>query len=123
MSDGQPGVAVVEDDAEVRVALMRLLSSAGFATKTFASGAEFLISLDDDAPECVVLDLHMPEVSGFEVQRQLFERHPEVRVVVITGQDTVNARDRALTLGAKAYLSKPVDGEALLVAISDALHR
>jgi FixJ family two-component response regulator len=115
-------VAVVDDDTEVRVALMRLLSSAGFATETFESGAEFVQSIGARAPGCVVLDLHMPGLSGFEVQQQLVEHHPEVPVVIITGHDTAEARRRALSLGARAYLSKPVDGEALLLAISEALH-
>ncbi len=117
-------VAVVDDDSEVRVALMRLLLSAGFETETFASGAEFVQSIGghEHTPGCVVLDLHMPGLSGFDVQQQLLEQHPEVPVVIITGHDTAEARRRALNLGARAYLSKPVDGEALLVAIDEALH-
>jgi CheY-like chemotaxis protein len=66
---------------------MRLLSSAGFPTETFTSGAEFLHSIGDHAPQCVVLNLHKPELGGFEVQHQLLQRHPDVRVVVITGFD------------------------------------
>jgi FixJ family two-component response regulator len=115
-------VAVVDDDSEVRVALMRLLSSAGFETETFASGHEFMQSIGAQAPGCVVLDLHMPGLSGFDVQQTLGEQHPEVPVVIITGHDTAEARRRALSLGAKAYLSKPVDGDALLLAINEALH-
>jgi FixJ family two-component response regulator len=116
-------VAIVDDDSEVRVALMRLLSSAGFATESFASGAEFVQSIGEHehTPGCVVLDLHMPGLNGFDVQQQLVECHPDVPVVVITGHDTAEARRRALSLGARAYLSKPVDGEALLLAISEAL--
>lgn len=116
-------MAVVDDDADVRVALMRLISSAGFATETFASGAEFVQSLGDSSPECLVLDLHMPEVSGFEVQQLLHERHVEVPVVIITGRDTAEARSRAYSLGACAYFAKPVDGDALLDAIRGVLER
>ena len=118
-----PLVAVVDDDADVRVALMRLISSAGLAAEAFASGAEFVQSIGDHVPECLVLDLHMPELNGFEVHQQLLQHHPEVPVVVITGRDTTEARCHALSMGAKAYLAKPVDGEALLLAISDALGR
>ena len=64
-------LAVVDDDDDVRVALRRLVSSAGFAVETYASGAEFLRSVDDHEPDCVVLDLHMPRMSGFEVQGAL----------------------------------------------------
>ena len=67
MSTGDaPLLAVVDDDADVRVALTRLVSSAGFAVETFASGSEFLKSVDDHEPACVVLDLHMPEINGFD---------------------------------------------------------
>jgi FixJ family two-component response regulator len=116
-------VAVVDDDAEVRVALTRLISSAGFTAESFASGVEFVQRLGEheDTPGCVVLDLHMPGLSGFDVQQQLAERHLEVPVVVITGRDTAEARRHAMSLGARAYLSKPVDGEALLLAIDAAL--
>lgn len=115
-------VAIVDDDADVRVALMRLLSFAGFVTETFASGVDFVHSIDTHVPGCVVLDLHMPGLSGLEVQQELVERHPEVPVVIVTAHDTEEARMRAMGLGAKAHLSKPVDDEALLLAISDALH-
>ena len=114
-------LAVVDDDADVRVALTRLVSSAGFAVETFASGAEFLRSFEDHEPDCVVLDLHMPEMSGFDVQGALASGHPAVPVVVITGHDTPESRARAVEVGAKAYLCKPVDDEALLAAIGAAI--
>jgi FixJ family two-component response regulator len=63
-----PLLAVVDDDADVRVALTRLISSAGFAVETFASGAEFVRAIEDHRPDCVLLDLHMPEMSGLGVQ-------------------------------------------------------
>jgi FixJ family two-component response regulator len=69
-------LAVVDDDADVRIALQRLVSSAGFAVETFASGAEFLQSIEDHEPDCLVLDLHMPELSGFDVQGALAVGHP-----------------------------------------------
>ncbi len=114
-------LAVVDDDDDVRVALRRLVSSAGFAVETYASGAEFLRSVDDHEPDCVVLDLHMPQMSGFEVQGALALEHAGVPVVIITGHDTPESRTRALSLGAKAYLCKPVDDKALLSAISNAI--
>ena len=116
-------LAVVDDDEDVRVALARLVSSAGLAVEAFASGAAFLRSVADHEPECVVLDLHMPGMSGFDVQGALAVAHAGVPVVIITGHDTPEARTRALQLGAKAYLCKPVDGEALLSAIGGAIDR
>jgi FixJ family two-component response regulator len=116
-----PLLAVVDDDADVRVALTRLVSSAGFAVETFASGAEFLRSLQDHEPDCVVLDLHMPEMSGLEVQTALASAHSAVPVVVITGHDTPEARAQAVQLGAKDYLRKPVNDDVLLGAIETAI--
>jgi FixJ family two-component response regulator len=113
-------LAVVDDDTDVRVALTRLISSAGFIVEAFASGAEFLHSIEDHEPDCLVLDLHMPGMTGFEVQGALAMAHTAVPVVVITGHDTPESRGRALRLGAKAYLCKPVDDMALLAAIDDA---
>jgi FixJ family two-component response regulator len=121
MAKGAPLLAVVDDDADVRVALTRLVSSAGFAVETFASGAEFLHSVLDHEPDCVVLDLHMPEMSGFDVQSALAGGHAAVPVVVITGHDTPESRARAMRLGAKDYLCKPVNDEALLAAIGTAI--
>ena len=79
MAKGAPLLAVVDDDADVRVALSRLVSSAGFTVETFASGAAFLRSVADHEPDCVVLDLHMPEMSGFDVQGALASGHPACR--------------------------------------------
>jgi len=116
-----PLLAVIDDDADVRVALTRLVASAGFAVETYASGAEFLRSVEDHEPDCVVLDLHMPQVSGFDVQGALAGAHATVPVVVITGHDTPESRARAARLGAKGYLCKPVNDDALLAAIGTAL--
>jgi FixJ family two-component response regulator len=114
-------LAVVEDDSDVRMALSRLVSSAGFAVETFASGEELLRSIDDHEPDCLVLDLHMPDMSGFDVQVALAVAHSDLPVVVITGHDTPESHTRALRLGAKAYLCKPVNDEALLIAIGRAI--
>ena len=121
MTKDSPLLAVVDDDADVRVALARLVSSAGFVVETFASGAEFLRSVQDHEPDCVVLDLHMPEMSGFDVQGALASGHPALPVVVMTGHDTSESRARAAQLGAKVYLRKPINDAALLVAIGDAI--
>ncbi len=114
-------IAVVDDEESVRKALQRLIRSAGFAVETFPSGAEFLKSIEDHAPACVVLDLHMPDVNGFEVQAALRHNGSNVPVVVITGHDTPEARARVMKNGARAYLRKPVDDQMLLDAINEAI--
>jgi FixJ family two-component response regulator len=116
-----PLLAVVDDVAEVRIALARLVSSAGFEVEAFDSGAAFLQSLADHEPDCVLLDLHMPGTNGFDVQRAMAPTHAAVPVVVITGHDSSESRSRALSGGAKGYLCKPVDDKTLLETINAAI--
>ncbi len=123
MCAAQSLIAVVDDEESVRKALHRLLRSAGFAVETFASGAEFLVSVRDHQPACVVLDLHMPQVDGFAVQASLAQSAAQVPVVILTGHDTPEARARVLAQGAKGYLRKPVDDLALLAAIESAIRQ
>lgn len=116
-----PLIAIVDDDRFVRTALQRLVASDGFAVEVYPSGDAFLQSVEDHEPDCVVLDLHMPQISGFEVQRRLGAGHARIPVVVITGNDSPEARRRALDGGAKSYLCKPVDQKTLLDAIRAAM--
>ena len=109
-------MAIVDDEEPIRKALGRLLSSAGLDVQTFPSGAAFLDSLASRRPDCVVLDLHMPLMNGFEVQARLAVS-PGVPVVIITGHDSDDTRDRALAGRPVAYLRKPVDDQTLLDAI------
>jgi two-component system response regulator FixJ len=74
-----------------------------------------------DAPDCLVLDLNMPQMTGFDVQVRLAQSGKGTPVIVITGDDTPEARSHALRLGAKAYLEKPVDQSTLLAAIGIAI--
>jgi FixJ family two-component response regulator len=117
----RPLIAVVDDEEPVRIALRRLLRSAGLDVETFPSGVEFLESLPTRRPDCVVLDLHMPLMNGFEVQARLAESSAPVPVVIITGHDSTETRDRALAGRPLAYLRKPVNDQTLLDAIELAL--
>ena len=89
--------------------------------ETFPSGAELLEFLSTRRPNCIVLDLHMPVVNGFEVQMRLAESGMTVPVIIITGHDSDETRNRALDGMPVAYLRKPVDDQALLDAIELAL--
>jgi len=119
MSRSKLVVAIVDDEDTVRRALERLFRSAGIESEAFSGGATFLDSLRSHRPDCVVLDLHMPEVTGFDVQVRL--RELDIPVVVITGHDTPESRGRVQELGAAAYLRKPVAAKALLEAIDNAI--
>ena len=121
MSEVRRRIAVVDDEDSVRKAIQRLLRSAGMDVQAFASGADFLAAMLSSPPECVVLDLHMPGVNGFDVQARLAESAIRLPMVVITGHDTPEARKRAMAGGADLYLIKPVDDRVLLDAIAAAV--
>ena len=121
MAPTQPLIVIVDDEECVRRALNRLLRAAGFRVQSFDSGAQFIESLGIVHPACVVLDLHMPGMSGFDVQLRLKDAGIPLPVVVITGHDTDESQQRALHGGAVAYLRKPVDDQALLSAIAAAV--
>jgi FixJ family two-component response regulator len=116
-----PSVAIVDDEEPVRKALKRLLRAAGLEAEGYASGADFLASADSKHPDCVVLDLHMPGMSGLQVLRQLQALHAPLPIVIITAHDETASREECLAAGAKAYLRKPLDDRLLLNAISAAL--
>src|SRR4051812_33599893 len=93
--------------------------SAGYRAEVFSSANEFLDSLRTQMPDCAVLDLHMPVVSGFDVQRKLAAEGIQIPVVIITGHDTPESRDRAMAAGAAAYLRKPVNDYDLILAVQN----
>ena len=121
MSQDRPTVALVDDEEPVRRALKRLMVSSGITVDAFASGAEFLDSLATRRPDCLVLDLQMPGLSGFDVQARLAQSDDPPPVVVITGQDTPESRRRVMDGGAAACLRKPVTDRVLLDAIAAAI--
>ena len=115
-----PWIAVVDDEEPVRRALLRLMRSAGIDAHAFASGPEFLDSLSDTKPYCVVLDLHMPGMSGFDVQESLLQNLIDIQVIVVTGHHSAEVQARALLSKPIAYLLKPMNDQALLDAIASA---
>jgi FixJ family two-component response regulator len=114
-------VYIVEDDASLCRALQRLARSAGFRAQAFATGEAFLGALSEERPACVVLDLNLPGIHGLEVQRRLAQTDPALPVVVITGYADEDARRKAITAGAAAFLLMPLDDRELLGAIQLAL--
>ncbi len=114
-------IAVVDDEESVRKAVVRLLQSAGHAAQGFASGSEFLQCWPGDKPDCLMLDLQMPGLSGTEVQRALNRAGAHLPVIVMTANDAPGAREECMREGAVAYLSKPVDVLVLLDAVDVAI--
>ncbi|MBV9273712.1 MAG: response regulator [Verrucomicrobia bacterium] len=116
-------IAVVDDEEPIRKALSRLLRLAGLKVETFASGIQFLESVRTHTPDCLVLDLHMPETDGFQVESQLAHAGFRIPIVAITGCDAPNERERMTARGVAAFLHKPLDGQALLAAVTTATER
>lgn len=114
-------IAVVDDEESVRKAVVRLLHAAGHAARGFASGAEFLQSWQVDRPDCVLLDLQMPGLSGTDVQQALRRAGAHLPVVIITANDRPGAREECIREGAVAYLYKPLDEGILLNALKLAI--
>lgn len=121
MIEEQGIVYVVEDDASLRTAVRRLLRSANYRVLTFASAEEFHRSDFKTNPGCLLLDIRLPGISGFELQARLLDAGIRMPVIFITGQDRTGMEEYARQLGASAYLRKPVDEETLLAAIRQAL--
>jgi FixJ family two-component response regulator len=116
-----PYVAIVDDEEPVRKALRRLLRAAGLEAEGYAGGEALLAAAAERAPDCVVLDLHMPGMNGLQLVRRLQAAHGRMPIVVITAHDEPATREQCLAAGAAAYLRKPLDERPLLNAISAAL--
>ena len=116
-----PSVAIVDDEEGIRKALSRLLRASGLEAESYANGQEFLDAAAEHRPDCVVLDLHMPGMSGLQVLRKLKAAGQRLSIVVITAHDEPETRERCIDAGACAYLRKPLEDRLLLNAISAAM--
>ncbi len=116
-------VAIIDDDQSTRLALARLMRSAGIEAAVFSSGLEFL---NDAAPrelDCAVTDLRMPGFDGLKFQEEINRSLPYLSVVFISGHGNIPASVKAMKGGALDFLEKPVDGEILLAAVRRAAGR
>ncbi len=113
-----PYIAIVDDEEPVRKALKRLLSASGLDAEAYASGKDFLEASALRRPDCLVLDLHMPGMSGLQVLQALRSAAAALPTIVITAYDEPHTREQCLAAGASAYLRKPLDERLLLNAIS-----
>ena len=121
MSQAEPTVFVVDDDPSVLRSLQRLLQAAGWRTQTFGSPEEFLRQRDPAAPGCLILDVEMPGLSGFELQRRLAAEGMPLPVIFLTGFGDVPSSVRAMRAGARNFLCKPVTEEDLLASVAEAV--
>ncbi len=116
-----PYIAIVDDDPSVLKAIRRLLDSCGFCAGTFASGRIFLDALHDHSPDCVLLDLHMLGLTGWEVQAKMAASGFAAPVIFITGDGDPAVWDKATAAGAVALLRKPFSEQELLEMIEMAI--
>ncbi len=114
-------VAIVDDDSAVRKALSRLLGASAICSRSYGSAREFLDSLPTAVPQCLIVDLQMPEMTGLELQGELGRLGTRIPTIVITAHNENGLRERCLAAGAAAYLVKPLDVEALLASIDSAV--
>ncbi|HEY4595878.1 MAG TPA: response regulator [Thermoanaerobaculia bacterium] len=116
-------IAIVDDDASVRVSLRRLCEVFGLSATAYASGRELLESLDGEASrtDCLLLDAHMPEMNGLELQRHLVMRGVHIPTIICTAGDAPAASAHAAATDVVEYLRKPVSAADLLAAIERAL--
>jgi FixJ family two-component response regulator len=121
MRQTAPAIVVIDDDASVRRAVQRLLQSAGFTVETFATAREFLDADYSAQTACLVLDIHLPGMSGFELAEYLAVSGVPIPIVFITALDDVATREQVNRAGAVGYLRKPFDQDMLIEAISRAI--
>lgn len=114
-------IAVVEDDESFRMALVVALTSLGYGARGFASAERFLAEDGDKSCDCVITDIHMPAMSGFDLKRLLTSRGSTKPVIMITAQAEPALEIRALACGAICLLRKPFDDDVLIDSIERAL--
>jgi two-component system response regulator FixJ len=116
-------ICLVEDDQSVRTALRRLFVSSGYSVEAFASPADCLTGFHHpDTWGCLVLDINLPDMTGFELHKELKAYGCLSPLVIITGNDRPATRDAAIQAGAVGYLQKPFDGNELMTIVANALH-
>jgi FixJ family two-component response regulator len=119
----QLAIAIVDDDASVRVSLRRLCTVVGYVATAYASGPEFIAALERDpsCADCLILDTHMPQMSGIELHRRLVANGVRIPTIVVTADEASDAPLHYVSSGIAAYLVKPISSDDLLAAIARAV--
>jgi FixJ family two-component response regulator len=123
MSSATPIVFVVDDDISVRESLEALIKYTGWQVETFASAQDFLSRPRAVTPSCLVLDVHLPDLNGLDLQKHVAEDRIDMPIIFITGCGDVPMTVQAMKAGAVEFLTKPFNDEVLLNAIRHALKR
>jgi DNA-binding NtrC family response regulator len=123
MAEANPTVFVVDDDPSLCEAVESLICSIGLAVQTFASAHDFLRSKRPDVPSCLVLDVHLPDLSGLDLQQELIKASVQTPIIFVTGHGDIPTSVRAIKAGALEFLTKPFDDNDLLDAIQRGIAR
>jgi FixJ family two-component response regulator len=116
-------ISIIDDDEQSRAALAGLMQAMGFTIESFSSAAEFLLSSNVRNTSCLIVDVHMPRMTGTELHSHLVGCGYAIPTILITAYPEDNARARALEQGVVGYLAKPIDEEGLLGCVQSALGR
>jgi FixJ family two-component response regulator len=116
-------ISIIDDDEQFRVALADLMQAMGFTIEAFPSAVEFLASPNVGHTFCLIVDVHMPRMTGTELHSHLVGSGYDIPTILITAYPDDSARARALGQGVVGYLTKPIDEEALLGCVESALQR
>ena len=118
MTSNKKQIYIVDDDESVCRALKTLLMTYGFEVKAFNSAQSFFDAVPNDEPGCLVLDIHMPGVDGWAMQKKILDSGSKRPVIFISAERKDDAVDRALKVGALGFLQKPVNGQTLVDLIN-----
>lgn len=116
-------IAIIDDDESVRVSLRRLCMVLGLRAVAYASGEEFLRTLEgcELQPDCLLLDAHMPQMTGLDVQQHLVRAKVRFPTIIYTADDAPEVLARYVDAGVAGYLEKPIDGEKLVATIMQSI--
>jgi FixJ family two-component response regulator len=118
-----PLICIVDDDSSILEAMVGLMESAGYRALGFSSAADFLDWHQISSAACLIVDVIMPSISGFEVHRLLTARHYRIPTIFITAYDDEDFRIRAFETGGAGFLLKPFSDESLFQTIRSALEK
>lgn len=121
-ASGRAMVAIVDDDEGTRHSLEWLIRSSGHRAVSFGSARRYLeVFGEESCPDCIIIDIAMPEMGGMQLRRILNDRNPNLPVIFITGAHDSQLEERARRLGCEGFFTKPLDTDALIAAIDRAV--
>lgn len=120
MKEG-PTVFVIDDEAECRASVRRLITAAGIEVEDFGSADDFLRAYDPARPGCILLDLRLPDLTGLELQERIVAINPGAAIIFVTAFATIQAAVMGMQRGAVDFIEKPVRAEELLETIQRAI--